>query len=135
MMQRRIRKMYTFVTVLLVVCFCAGLFSCKSSTIHKDISEKNSFVSSEHQFLDDDSMKTIGLIGGVSWVSSLEYYRLMNELVQEELGGLHSAKVLLYSIEFGEFSKQERLAHLGDWTPLKNTLLDAAKRLEILQIQ
>ncbi|MDD4178982.1 MAG: aspartate/glutamate racemase family protein [Candidatus Margulisbacteria bacterium] len=75
-------------------------------------------------------MKTIGVIAGVGWVSSIVYYRLLNELVGQKLGGLHSAKVLMYSIEFGEFSKQERLADKGDWRPLKATMVDAAKRLE-----
>ncbi|MDD5644679.1 MAG: aspartate/glutamate racemase family protein [bacterium] len=75
-------------------------------------------------------MKTIGLIGGVSWVSSIEYYRLMNEMAMDRLGGLHSAKVLMFSIEFGEFSKQERLAELGDWSAMRETMIDAARRLE-----
>jgi len=75
-------------------------------------------------------MKTIGLIGGVGWSSSLEYYRIMNEKVQNELGGDHSAKLLMYSIEFGEFSKQERLAAAGNWDPLNATMLDAARRLK-----
>jgi aspartate racemase len=75
-------------------------------------------------------IKTIGIIGGVSWVSSLEYYRLMNEQVRDRLGGLHSAPILMYSIEFGDFSKQERLAAQGDWRPLNATMIDAAKRLE-----
>ena len=75
-------------------------------------------------------MQTIGVIGGVSWESSIEYYRLMNEMVQKELGGLHSAKMLMYSIEFGEFSKQERLADQGNWEPLRNTMVDAAQRLK-----
>jgi aspartate racemase len=75
-------------------------------------------------------MKTIGIIGGVGWVSSIVYYRLMNEMVGKKLGGLHSAKILMYSIEFGEFSKQERLANKGDWKPLEKTMVDAAKRLE-----
>lgn len=74
--------------------------------------------------------KTIGIIGGVSWASSIEYYRLMNEMVRDELGGVNSAKILMYSIEFGEFSKQERLADKGDWAPLEKTLIDAAQRLE-----
>ena len=78
----------------------------------------------------EPQMKTIGIIGGVSWVSSLEYYRLMNEIVGRELGGLHSAKILMYSIEFDEFSKEERLAGEGNWEPLKATMIDAAKRLE-----
>jgi len=75
-------------------------------------------------------MKTIGIIGGVSWVSSIEYYRLMNEMVGHELGGLYSAKILMYSINFGDFSKQERLAEQGDWRPLRKTMIDAAQRLE-----
>nr|WP_321352657.1 aspartate/glutamate racemase family protein [uncultured Methanoregula sp.] len=75
-------------------------------------------------------MKTIGIIGGVGWSSSLVYYRIMNERVQETLGGDNSAKIVMYSIEFGEFSKQERLATAGNWTPLNATLIDAARRLK-----
>ncbi|MFO1414502.1 MAG: aspartate/glutamate racemase family protein [Burkholderiales bacterium] len=75
-------------------------------------------------------MKTIGLIGGITWVSSLEYYRLMNQRVQEVVGGNSSAKVLLYSIEFGEFAKDERLAEQGDWRALQDVMIDAASRLK-----
>lgn len=75
-------------------------------------------------------MKTIGLIGGISWQSSIEYYRLLNELVNERLGGLHSAKLLMYSIEFGDFSEEERLAGKGNWTLLSDTMIDAARRLK-----
>jgi aspartate racemase len=75
-------------------------------------------------------MKTIGIIGGVGWSSSLEYYRIMNEKVQNELGGDNSAKIVMYSIEFGEFSKQERLADAGNWDPLNATMLDAARRVK-----
>jgi aspartate racemase len=75
-------------------------------------------------------MKTIGLIGGVGWSSSLEYYRIMNEKTQNDLGGDNSAKILMYSIEFGEFSKQERLADAGNWDPLNATMIDAARRLK-----
>lgn len=78
----------------------------------------------------DQRMKVIGIIGGVSWVSSLEYYRLMNEKVRNEFGPLNSAKILMYSIEFGEFSKEERLADKGDWRPLRKTMIDAAQRLK-----
>jgi aspartate racemase len=79
---------------------------------------------------DDTGMKTIGVIGGISWESSLEYYRQMNELVNKRLGGLHSAKVLMYSIEFQKFSEQERLADKGNWEPLNRTIIDAAQRLK-----
>lgn len=75
-------------------------------------------------------VKTIGIIGGVSWASSIEYYRIMNELARDRLGGVSSAQILMYSIEFGEFSKQERLADKGDWTLMTQTILDAARRLE-----
>ncbi len=80
--------------------------------------------------IDDTQMKTIGIIGGVSWESSIEYYRLMNEMVNEKLGGLHSAKILMFSIEFGDFSKDERLAEKGNWTALNKTIIDAASRLK-----
>lgn len=75
-------------------------------------------------------MKTIGMIAGVGWSSSVDYYRIMNEKAQNDLGGDHSAKILMYSIEFGEFSKQERLASSGNWEPLNATLVDAALRLK-----
>lgn len=75
-------------------------------------------------------MKTIGMIAGVGWSSSVDYYRIMNEKAQTDLGGDHSAKVLMYSIEFGEFSKQERLAAQGNWEPLNATLVDAGRRLK-----
>ena len=75
-------------------------------------------------------MKTIGIIGGVSWASTVDYYRYMNEKVQDDLGGDHSAKILMYSIEFGEFSRQERLADAGNWDPLNATMFDAARRLK-----
>jgi aspartate racemase len=75
-------------------------------------------------------MQTIGMIAGVGWASSLEYYRMMNEKAQSDLGGNHSAKILMYSIEFGEFSRQERLASAGNWEPLDATLVDAGRRLK-----
>jgi len=57
-------------------------------------------------------MKTLGLLGGMSWESTLPYYRQINETVRERLGGLHSARLLLYSVDFAEV---ERLQHAGDW--------------------
>jgi aspartate racemase len=78
----------------------------------------------------ETQMKTIGIIGGVSWESSIEYYRLMNELVNKKLGDLHSAKILMYSIEFGDFSEEERIAEKGNWTLINNTMIDAAERLK-----
>ena len=78
----------------------------------------------------DPPMKTIGIIGGISWVSSEQYYRYINEMVRDRFGATYSAPILMYSIPFGEFSRQERLATKGDWGPLRATMVDAAKRLE-----
>ena len=72
-------------------------------------------------------MKTIGLIGGMSWESSQLYYRLINEGVKRRLGGLHSAKLLMYSVDFAPI---EELQHAGDWDATAEILADAARRLE-----
>ncbi|MEF2098451.1 amino acid racemase [Bacillus sp. CFBP9009] len=72
-------------------------------------------------------MKTIGLIGGMSWESSLEYYRIINEEVKAKLGGLHSAKCILYSVDFEEI---ERYQADGDWESSGNLLGDVALSLE-----
>ena len=72
-------------------------------------------------------MKTIGLIGGMSWESSLEYYRIINEAVKERLGGLHSGEVLMYSVDFGPI---EELMRQGDWKEISSNLISIAKKLE-----
>ncbi|MGQ9597291.1 MAG: aspartate/glutamate racemase family protein [Thermoproteota archaeon] len=72
-------------------------------------------------------MKTIGLIGGVSWESSAEYYRIINEAVKDKLGELHSAKIVMYSVDFEEIA---RLCHEENWNKVTKILIDAAKRLE-----
>lgn len=72
-------------------------------------------------------MRTLGLLGGMSWESTQTYYRLVNERVRERLGGLHSAKLVLYSVDFAEI---ERLQHIGDWTTAGERLADAAQSLE-----
>jgi aspartate racemase len=72
-------------------------------------------------------MKTIGLIGGMSWESSVSYYRLVNTEVKRRLGGLHSAQVLMYSVDFAPI---EALQHQGDWDGAAAILIDAARRLE-----
>ena len=72
-------------------------------------------------------MKTIGLLGGMSWESSIEYYRIINQTVKERLGGLHSAQCLMYSVDFAEI---ERLQHIGDWDTLTQTMIAAVHRLE-----
>lgn len=72
-------------------------------------------------------MKTIGLLGGMSWESTQTYYRLLNEQVRARLGGLHSAKILLYSVDFAEI---EALQRSGEWQQAGQILADAAQALE-----
>jgi aspartate racemase len=72
-------------------------------------------------------MKTMGLIGGLSWESSIEYYRLVNEGVRARLGGLHSARLLLYSFDFDEI---ERLQHQGRWDDATARMIEAAASLQ-----
>ena len=72
-------------------------------------------------------MLTIGLLGGMSWESTVPYYRTVNEVVKARLGGLHSAKVALVSVDFAEI---ERLQHAGDWDAAGKVLAGAARSLE-----
>jgi aspartate racemase len=72
-------------------------------------------------------MKTIGLIGGMSWESSLEYYRIINEEIHSRLGGVHSAKCLMLSVDFAEIEEQQRL---GRWAEATQLMVDAAQALE-----
>ena len=65
-------------------------------------------------------MKTIGLIGGMSWKSTIPYYSIINEYVNEKLGGLHSARIILYSVEFDEI---EKCQSGGDWDKSAEILL------------
>ena len=73
------------------------------------------------------TMKTIGLIGGMSWESTVTYYQMINEAVKDTLGGLHSAKILLYSLNFEEI---EALQSSGQWEKAGEILADIARKLE-----
>jgi len=73
-------------------------------------------------------MKTIGLLGGMSWESTATYYKVINEAVKHRLGGFHSAKILLYSVDFFEI---EECQARGDWERGAEILADAARRLEL----
>jgi aspartate racemase len=73
------------------------------------------------------AVKVIALIGGMSWESTIPYHRQINETVKERLGGLHSAKIVLYSVDFHEI---ERLQHSGDWEAAGRTLGAVARSLE-----
>jgi len=72
-------------------------------------------------------MKTLGLIGGMSWESSAQYYRLINEEVRRRLGGAHSAQLLLWSVDFAGI---KQLQHEGDWDTLGDHMVDGARRLQ-----
>ena len=72
-------------------------------------------------------MKTIGLLGGMSWESTVPYYRRINERVRQRLGGLHSARILLYSVDFAEI---ERLQREARWREAGTLLAGAARSLE-----
>ena len=72
-------------------------------------------------------MKTIGLIGGMSWESTIPYYRQINQRIKQQLGGLHSGKIILYSVDFAEI---EELQRSGDWDKAGALLADAAVKLQ-----
>ncbi|MCA0935993.1 aspartate/glutamate racemase family protein [Vibrio alginolyticus] len=72
-------------------------------------------------------MKTIGMLGGMSWESTASYYKALNEGVKSQLGGLHSAKICLYSVDFDEI---EKLQHQGNWSETALILAEAAKSVE-----
>ena len=72
-------------------------------------------------------MKTIGLLGGMSWESTVGYYRAINEGIKKRLGGLHSAKIVLYSVDFASI---ERLQRDGDWDGTAKILSEVANRIE-----
>lgn len=127
-MKRTFKLRWFWVSVLLVMTV-TGWSASHAQNVQKVETGKQ--VVSAETATGNRPMKTIGIIGGVSWASSIEYYRIMNELARDRLGGVSSAKILMFSIEFGEFSKQERLADKGDWTLMTLTILDAARRLKL----
>ncbi len=72
-------------------------------------------------------MKTIGLLGGMSWESTVGYYQAINKGVKASLGGLHSAKIALYSVDFDPI---EKLQHSGDWEGTAKILIEGAKNIQ-----
>lgn len=72
-------------------------------------------------------MKTIGIIGGITWYSSMEYYRLLNELTNKKLGGVHSARIILNSVDFAGIKE---LSVKEDWDAIALIMIDAAKAIE-----
>jgi len=82
----------------------------------------------KQELLEGKLMKTIGLIGGMSWESSSEYYRILNEEIKLRLGGFHSAKCILYSVDFEEIENFQRKS---EWGKAAHILNDAARGLEL----
>jgi aspartate racemase len=76
---------------------------------------------------EEEQMRTIGLLGGMSWESSIEYYRIINQRVRQRLGGYHSARSVMFSFDFHEI---EQLQHTGAWDQAGRRLADAARRTE-----
>jgi aspartate racemase len=76
---------------------------------------------------DTASVRTIGLLGGMSWESSIEYYRLLNQAVRERMGGLHSAECVMWSVDFAAI---EQLQRSGDWDEAARRLVALARRVE-----
>ena len=72
-------------------------------------------------------MKTIGLLGGMSWQSTLEYYRAINEATHAALGGFHSAKIVMYSVDFEQIAA---LQQQGDWQATTKILIEAAQNVQ-----
>lgn len=72
-------------------------------------------------------MKTIGLIGGLSWLSTIDYYRMLNEMINEKLGGVSSAKIILYSVNFEEI---KQLTEAGRWDEIEKLMTSIAKKLQ-----
>jgi aspartate racemase len=72
-------------------------------------------------------MRMVGLLGGMSWESTAIYYRSMNEIARDRLGGLHSARLLVWSVDFADIADRQ---HAGDWDGAASLLIDAARRLE-----
>lgn len=73
-------------------------------------------------------IKTIGLIGGMSWESSLEYYRILNQTTRARRGGLHSAKIILFSVDFADMAV---LQHEENWAEISDILVEAAQKLQM----
>ncbi len=72
-------------------------------------------------------MKTIGIIGGITWLSTVEYYKFINQMVNERLGGVNAAKVIIYSVNFGEI---KTLTEAGDWDGIAAIICEVAHKLE-----
>lgn len=126
--------------ICMLICFLACFFSANNSAGVSKVrcntkSKENPNILATNaikkldgkQNSEEKKMKVIGLIGGMSWYSTVEYYRIINELVAERLGGYHSAHVIIYSVDFAYIEKGHRE---NRWDDLAAILADAAKALK-----
>ena len=122
--------MKTFIKLNILFLLFLTINTAAAGTSLTTLFIKDGCVYSGNDTVQNENMKCIGIIGGVSWVSSMDYYQLINQMIRDRFGSDYSAKILMYSIPFHEFSEQERLANQGDWSQLTKTMINAAQRLK-----
>jgi len=115
--------------VLLIFGAAIATSGCTAAapSVPTKVSQNQSLVQTPASIPNGTQMKTIGIIGGMSWLSTAEYYRIINEETRNKLGGLHSAKILMYSEDFADI---ERLQIDGNWPELTQRMITDAQRLE-----
>ena len=118
---------FFLIFVLLILGAAITTSGCTAAAPSIPTQENQKIVQTPATTPNGTPMKTIGIIGGMSWLSTAEYYRIINEETRNKLGGLHSAKILLYSEDFAEI---EQLQTEGDWPELTQRMITDAQRLE-----
>ena len=118
---------FFLIFVLLILGAAITTSGCTAAAPSIPTQENQKIVQTPATTPNGTPMKTIGIIGGMSWLSTAEYYRIINEETRNKLGGLHSAKILLYSEDFAEI---EQLQTEGDWPELTERMITDAQRLE-----
>jgi aspartate racemase len=113
--------------VLLILGASIAASGCTAAVPSVPTSDEQSRPQATVTTMEGNPTKTIGIIGGMSWLSTAEYYRIINEETRNQLGGLHSAKILMYSEDFSDI---EQLQTAGDWPDLTQRMITDAKRLE-----
>lgn len=92
-----------------------------------DFTSGSALIYNNYLYQKRQILKTIGIIGGLSWISSIDYYRYINEIINTRLGGLQSGKIILFSVNYGEI---KMLTDKGDWKAILEIMIDAARKLE-----
>ena len=120
-----------FFLLIILLIFGAAIATsgCTAAapSVPTKVTQNQSLVQTPASVSNGTQLKTIGIIGGMSWLSTVEYYRIINEETRNKLGGLHSAKILMYSEDFAEI---EQLQTEGNWPVLTQRMITDAQRLE-----